>query len=70
MVILFAAKYDSSEVLDMRKIIGGADPATLDRIYNNENYKRGLKLWLPLMNERGYLDKLIDDDTATTQKQS
>ena len=29
------------------------------RIYGNETYKKALKLWLPFLDERGYLDSLM-----------
>lgn len=59
-MILSIVKYDSPEELNMEVILsGGDDEAMKDRIYNGENFRKAVKLWLPFMEERGFLDKLI-----------
>ena len=30
------------------------------RIYDNETYKKAVKLWLPFLEQRGYLDSLMN----------
>jgi hypothetical protein len=59
MFILFIVKNDSSEEINLEKLMGSDDPVMLEKIYNNENYKKGLKLWLPFLNKRGFLDTLV-----------
>jgi hypothetical protein len=66
MFILFVVKYDSHEEISMEDMLTGEDnPEMLDRIYNNELYKTAIKLWLPFLNKRGFLDTLIVDDVKT-----
>lgn len=62
MFILFVVKYDSAEEINMEMIISGGDEAMLERIYNNDNYKKAIKLWLPFMDKRGFLDSMILQD--------
>jgi hypothetical protein len=53
-------KYDSAEEISLENLMTGDDnPEAMDRIYNNENYKKAVKLWLPFLNDRGYLDQLV-----------
>lgn len=53
-------KYESTEEINLENLMMGDDNSeAFDRIYKNENYKKALKLWLPLLNSRGYLDTLI-----------
>jgi hypothetical protein len=59
MFILFICKNDSSEEINLEKLMGSDDPVMLEKIYNNENYKKSLKLWLPFLNKRGFLDTLV-----------
>jgi hypothetical protein len=60
MVTLFIVKYDSPEEMNMEIFMGeGGNPELLKRAYGNECYKAALKLWLPFMNKRGFLDGLV-----------
>lgn len=61
MFIMFVTKYDSSEEINLEQMMQAEypDPSFYHRIYRNENYKRALKLWLPFLDERGYLDTLL-----------
>lgn len=60
---MFIVKYDSQEEMNMEILMSqGGNPEVLDRIYGNEIYKKALKLWLPFLNKRGFLDTLIVDD--------
>lgn len=61
MFIMAIVKYDSNEEMNLEMIMAGGDEGMFDRIYNNDNYKTAVKLWLPFMNERGFLDKMILD---------
>lgn len=59
-MILFVVKYSSNEEINMEIIMSGGDASMIDRIYNNENYKKAVKSWLPFLDERGFLDTLIE----------
>lgn len=59
MLVLFVCKYDSAEEMNMEHIMTGGNAAMIQRIYNNETYKKALQKWLPFLNSRGYLDVLI-----------
>lgn len=45
--------------INIEQFISGSDPEMLDRIYSNKNYKKALNLWLPFLNKRGFLDRMI-----------
>lgn len=63
MFILFIVKYDSDEEMSIEQLMtGGDNPELFDRIYNNDNYKKAFKLWVPFLDKRGYLDTLISHD--------
>lgn len=69
MMILFVVKYDSDEEINMETMMAGGDPEMIKRIYNNEVYKKAVKLWLPFLSKRGFLDTLIvEDEKATEEK--
>lgn len=59
--ILFITKYDSEEEINMEYVIGNSekDREFYNRIYGNETYKKALKIWLPFLDERGYLDAFM-----------
>ena len=64
MFILFICKYDNPEVMIMNTIMNEDDLVAqnmMKKIYRNENYKNALILWLPFLNERGFLDTMIAD---------
>lgn len=56
---LYAIKNDSTGVVDLEKEMQSDDPAVLRKMFSNENFKNSLKLWLPFLNQRGFLDSLI-----------
>lgn len=63
MLLLFVVKYDSPEEINLEMILSGSDnPEMMDRVFNNDNYKNAVKLWLKFLNKRGYLDMLIKQD--------
>lgn len=63
-MIMFVTKYDCAEEINMEDFMTSdkKDKVFFDRIYCNDNYKKALKLWLPFMDERGYLDSMLPDD--------
>lgn len=66
MFILSIVKNDSSEEINLEVIMGESNEAeVLDiykRIYGNETFKKAVKIWLPFMNKRGFLDTLLTSD--------
>lgn len=63
--LLFIFKYDSSEELNLQMIMGQVDDVEemkkmYIRIYRSETYKKAIKSWLPFLNERGFLDSMLD----------
>lgn len=42
----------------------GISQETLHNIYGNPIYKKALTVWLPFLDKRGYLDRLIDDESV------
>ena len=61
MFIMFVTKYDSSEEISLEDMMKAEnpDPNLYLRAYRNENYKKAIKLWLPFLDERGYLDTML-----------
>lgn len=56
-------KYNSSHEIDISDLISGEEnPEMLERLYNNENFKKTMQLWLPFLNKRGFLDTMIKED--------
>lgn len=68
--ILFVVKYDADEEISMELLMQGGDDEMYDRIYNNEIYKKAVKLWLPFMNKRGFLDCLLPHDIAAVKEKA
>lgn len=63
MTTLFVVKYDSYEEINLEMMMSGEDNSRMmERIYNNDTYNKALKLWLPFLNKRGFLDTLIVKD--------
>lgn len=58
MFILFTVKYDSAEEITIQDILSGANEEIIKRIYNNDYYKKAVKIWLKFLNKRGFLDTL------------
>jgi hypothetical protein len=56
---LYAIKNDSPEEINLEEIMQSDDPTMLRKMFSNENVKRSLKLWLPFLDERGFLDSLV-----------
>ena len=61
MFILFICKYNSEREITLDQIFKGGDGCQelLDVIYNNSNYEKACKKWLPFLNDRGFLDRMI-----------
>lgn len=68
MFTLFIVKYDSNEEISMEMLMSGGDAAMLDRIYKNDVYTKAVKLWLPFLKRRGYLDTMIVPEEAVTEE--
>lgn len=67
--ILFVVKNDTSEEISMEKVITGPDdPILMDRIYNNDNYTKAMKVWLPFLDKRGFLDSLLTHESEYVDK--
>lgn len=69
MFILFIVKYDSQEEMTLEAMLGMGDKvedsvvqAMYKRIYGNDTYKKAVKLWLPFLNKRGFLDTLLPNE--------
>lgn len=56
--ITFVCKYDSDHDLTMEDFMNpdAFDEEMIYRIYQNDNFLNAVKLWLPFMYKRGYLD--------------
>lgn len=60
MMILFVVKYESDEEVNMEIMFKAGDITDIaERVYNNDTYKKAVKLWLPFLNKRGFLDALM-----------
>ena len=59
--VLISAKYESTLEydLDYLTLNDEKEPEFFERIFGNETYKKAVMTWLPLFNERGYLDKMM-----------
>lgn len=70
MFLLFIVKYDSEEELNAEMMFSGAmSPEMLDRIFNNEIYKKAVLTWLPFLNKRGFLDALDIEEQKSEKKE-
>lgn len=64
MFIMTIVKYESTEEITLEDMMAeGEDDEMMERIFNNDNYKKALKLWLKFLNEKGILDVLITKQT-------
>jgi hypothetical protein len=60
MFIMFVTKYDQPEEINLENMMHNeCPPEFYHRIFRNENFKKALKLWLPFLNDRGYLDVML-----------
>ncbi|CAG9801147.1 unnamed protein product [Chironomus riparius] len=63
LIFLFFAKYSSPKEFSFDMLMFETDEDVLrelyDRLFQDEYFVRGVKTWLPFMNERGFLDILI-----------
>lgn len=61
MFILFIVKYESGEEINLEDMMKAesADPEIYTRIYRNETYKKAVKILLPFLDKKGYLDVLL-----------
>lgn len=67
MLILFVAKFDSQEELNMENIMD-PEKVNLEMLKNafmNGTYCKALSLWLPFLNKRGFLDTLLPTNPNT-----
>lgn len=69
MFILFVVKNDSNEEINIETMMMGSEDTSgvLHRLYNNETYKKAVKLWLHFLNKRGFLDTLITQDNQVVK---
>lgn len=59
MFVLALIKNDSAEDINVTTLLSSVnDPQKLEGIFNNNNFKKAAKLWLPFMNERGFLNAI------------
>lgn len=61
MLILLIVKNEYTDVLDLNAIIGGSDEILklMKKVYQSESYKKAITTWLPFLDERGFLDKML-----------
>jgi hypothetical protein len=61
MIVLLSAKHDASEGWIFYEMIKPTpeQKIILENVYKVENYTNAIKLMLPFMKERGYLDAMI-----------
>ena len=55
---LFICKYDSHEEITLEILMKnekGKEEA-MNKIYQNENYKKAIKLWFPFLKKKGLLE--------------
>jgi hypothetical protein len=58
--IMFVTKYESSEEMNLETMMSTESPPEFyHRIYRNETFKKAVKMWLPFLDERGYLDVML-----------
>ncbi|XP_070495481.1 uncharacterized protein [Chironomus tepperi] len=59
--VLISAKYESNQEYDLDYLTLDVekDPEFFERTFGNETYKKAVTAWLPLFNERGYLDRML-----------
>jgi hypothetical protein len=67
MFVLFVAKYDSSEDLQLDQLMEGKlkDTTSIENAFKSQYYIKALKTWLPFLNKRGYLDGLLPNASMT-----
>lgn len=55
---MFVCKYDSDKELTMEDFMNpeAFDEEMIYRIYQNDNFLKAVKLWLPFLYKRGFLD--------------
>lgn len=67
MFIMFVAKFDSNEELNMEDVM---DPEKVNievmrNAFMNGTYRNALSLWLPFLNKRGFFDTLLPEAPST-----
>lgn len=40
-------------------LTGPENPELLDAIFNGDGFKKAMQLWLPFLDKRGFLEKMI-----------
>lgn len=67
MLLMLIVKYDSKEEFDLEGMTNPElfDSEKIERAYMSDIYQNALKLWLPFLNKRGYLDALLPEQPLT-----
>lgn len=67
MFVMFIVKYDSNEELNLENMMDpeSFDPIQIKRALFNDIYQKALRVWVPFLNKRGYLDKLLPREPPT-----
>jgi hypothetical protein len=64
MFIMFIVKFDSNGEFNIENMMDPEkfDVETMRGGFMNDNYQMALKVWIPFLNKRGFLDKLLPND--------
>lgn len=64
MFILFVVKFDANGEFNIENMMDPEkfDEETMRGGFMNDFYQKALKVWLPFLNKRGFLDKLLPND--------
>jgi len=67
MFVMFIAKYDSPQDLDIAQIFEQTKdtPEIFDAAFKNPIYIKAFKSWLPFLDKRGYLDVFLPNSPMT-----
>lgn len=53
-------KYNFSLEVDIQELLTGPEnPEVLKMLFTNDNFRNAMQLWLPFLDERGFLDTMI-----------
>jgi hypothetical protein len=64
MFIMFVVKFDSNGEFNIENMMDPEkfDFDTMRGGFMNEHYQNALKVWIPFLHKRGFLDKLLPSD--------
>ena len=64
---MLIVKYDSKEEFNLDFFTDPElfDSEKIERAYMNDIFQNALKLWIPFLNKRGYLDALLPEQPLT-----